>query len=84
MEEIWKPVVGAGAYTVSNLGNVRKHGRLKKQCKYSKGYMHTHINGKTKDVHTLVLPAFKPNPAPEFYDRIDHIDQNWDGSIRFG
>jgi hypothetical protein len=71
--ETWKKVVGAPKYEVSDHGRVRKGTRMKPLNK--KIYLRTRINGKYRRVHTLVLPAFKPNPAPWLYNCVDHIDQ---------
>ena len=77
--ETWKYLCEGSPYEVSDLGNVRKNGKLKKQTTHSCGYLNTRIskrkNYKMKLVHRLVLPTFKPNPAPDFYDRVDHINQ---------
>ena len=71
--EVWKPVVDYPEYEVSNTGRVRKNGKLKKIYDTCGGYK-SGIKG--KHVHTLVLPAFRPNTAPWLYDKIEHIDGN--------
>ena len=67
MEEIWKDVVGyEGLYEVSNLGRVRRDGKILKPTKIKNGYLYVglHKNGiqKTVRVHRLVASAFIPNP----------------------
>jgi hypothetical protein len=39
------------------------------------GYLATGINRTIKLVHVIVLSVFKPNPAPHFFDRVDHINR---------
>ena len=76
MSETWKRLCEGSPYEVSDLGRVRKNGKLKKLSKHPAGYLHTKINGKFELVHRLVLLTFKPNPRPDFYDRVDHINQD--------
>jgi hypothetical protein len=68
-EEIWKAVVGyEGKYEVSNLGRVRSYltnsGRLSREVvrmltpQKSTSYYHCNLQGKSKNIHTMVLEAF--------------------------
>ena len=45
-------------------------------CVDSGGYMHVKVNGRPTRVHRLVAETFWPNPRPDVYDEIDHIDRN--------
>ena len=75
--EVWKTIPSNRFhYEVSSKGRVRRNGKLKKISIRSKncGYLRTTINDKSVNIHKLVLPTFRPNTQPWFYDRIDHID----------
>ena len=73
--ENWKNLSKNSPYEISDLGRCRKNGKLKKITKFSNGYSYTRIHCRLKPVHALVLSVFKPNPAPHFFDRVDHINQ---------
>lgn len=62
-------------------GKSRKGGLLSVhlRCKKKKYYcVHLSSNGKNenKAIHFLVMDAFLPNPNPEIYDEINHIDED--------
>ena len=66
---------------MSDWGCVAKDGVIKKLQISKKNRVTTTIHrGPYKSlptlVHRLVLQTFRPNPNPEFFDRVDHIDQN--------
>ena len=71
-----------GVWEVSNLGNVRLINPLGK-CKTIKTYLSGGNPGsrykclsinEVKYVHRAVALAFVPNPAPNVYNCVDHID----------
>ena len=79
MEEIWKDVVGyEGLYEVSNLGRIRRNGKILKPQKTRDGYLRVHLskNGIAKHgkVHRLVALAFLPNP--QNLPQINHKDED--------
>lgn len=53
-----------------------QRGRLHKGGQTVNGYEFVPINGKHHFRHRLVLEAFKPNPNPEIYTDVNHIDEN--------
>ena len=64
--EVWKDVVGyEGLYEVSNLGRIRRNGRIKKPQVNRDGYMEVslskHSIQKTLKLHRIVAIAFIPN-----------------------
>jgi hypothetical protein len=77
MEE-WRVVEGFIEYEVSNMGNVRRDGKVLKSIISNNGYMiiglYTNSTCKTKTIHKLVALAFIPNPDNKL--TIDHIDRN--------
>jgi hypothetical protein len=73
--ENWKNLSKNSPYEISDLGRCRKNGKLKKLTQFNNGYLHTKIHGRWKLVHVLVLTVFKPNPAPCFFDRVDHLNR---------
>jgi hypothetical protein len=83
--EEWRPVVGyEGAYSVSNLGNVRREkpgphtrrGRMSRPHLHRRGYpcvcLWNEGNGRHHSVHRLVIAAFV-GPCPSGYV-VNHID----------
>ena len=88
--EIWRPVVGADDYRVSDLGRVwslyRRDGLLKLNPvrssrvygrlprKKNKQRLTVGINGRTQYVHRLVALAFIPNPDNP--KEVDHINED--------
>ena len=63
--ETWKAIEGYESYEVSNLGNIRRNGKLINQS-LKNGYLRVNLSkdGKYKNyyVHRLVALAFLPNP----------------------
>lgn len=87
-KEEWKDIEGfEGVYQVSNFIKVLNviTGKLLKPTKLNNGYMQVCLckNGVHKkfQLHRLIAQAFVPNPNPEKYTDIDHIntykDSNW-------
>ena len=78
MEEEWRPVVSFERYEVSNLGNVRRGGRLlspgKDTCGYRQINLYKDSNRYTRKVYRLVMEAFNPNVDNK--PQIDHINRN--------
>ncbi len=66
--EVWKVIEDFPDYTVSNLGRIKRiipdkyNRKLKvlKQWNHKKGYLTVELNGKSRNVHRLVLMTFKP------------------------
>ena len=79
MVENWKVIPDYPKYSVSDLGRVRRF-RIKKNFYTRKGYEAVGLrdNGKNhcQFIHILVLSTFKPNPQPDFYNCVDHINRN--------
>ena len=80
MYEIWRAIPEYPKYLVSNYGRVCRDKILK--IDYTRnGYGTVTLNDCPrkklhKMVHMLVLMCFFPNPNPDLYDRIDHINRN--------
>lgn len=86
-EEIWKDIPNYQGYQASNLGRIRSldrlgkdgrklKGKILKQNKINdKGYLAVGINGKSKQVHRLILMTFNPVENMEKL-QCDHIDFN--------
>lgn len=81
MEEVWRKITGYN-YSVSNKGNVRndKTGRILKPVPNDTNHMQVSLfaDGKRKNfyVHRLVGEAFIPNPDPEKYTIINHLNED--------
>ena len=72
MEE-WRPIVDYPEYEVSNVGNVRRNGRVLKPGR-GNGYSIVWLGRKNKyRVHRLVASAFIPNPDNKL--EVDHINR---------
>lgn len=92
-EEIWKDIEGyEGLYMVSNLGRVKslnynRTGKEKilKPQKNSKGRFQVSLCKNRKQVkrqvHSLVLESFVPNPDPENLTECNHKDENPENCI---
>lgn len=53
----------------------RRYGKILSESIHSK-YLAVSINGRQWNVHRLIATAFVPNPDPEKYTIVDHIDEN--------
>jgi hypothetical protein len=76
-KEIWADIAGyEGLYQVSNLGRVRRDGRIKTQSEDRGGYLTVwlskHSKMKCAKVHRLVAGAFIENPEEK--RTVNHID----------
>lgn len=84
MNEIWKEIPGYSNYLISNKGRIWSKFKNREVFPNitSEGYLRKMglraDNGKIKHelVHRLVAITFIPNPNPESYDIINHIDSN--------
>jgi hypothetical protein len=76
MEEIWKCIPGFDGYQASNLGRIKfiTSNRITNGTKTNKGYLNVGIQGKSYQVHRLILFAFKGFPTDNKV--CDHIDRN--------
>ena len=76
MQEIWKFIPNTNKqYQVSNLGRVRKNGKILKLTANSRGYLGVGIFGTVKNVHRLVITTFKAVPDSKGLV-VNHIDGN--------
>ena len=79
MSENWKVIPDHPKYSVSDLGRVKRF-RIRKTF-YTNGYERVGLSDrptsyKNKLIHILVLTTFRPNPRPDFYNCVDHINRN--------
>lgn len=75
--EIWKKVNRNPNYEISNYGRVKslKYNKIKK-CDYDKdGYCRVCIPYNSIGVHRLIAEAFLPNPNPNCYTQVNHINE---------
>lgn len=78
----WKKIKNYDNYSISDEGQIRndKSGRILKQHGAHSGYAQVTLSKKgrikTFYVHRLVMNTFKPNPKPNEYTDINHIDYN--------
>lgn len=72
--EKWKKIEGTEDYYVSNQGRVKRKEKLLKQSADKDGYWTCNIHRQRKRVNILVAKAFVPNPEPEHFDVVDHIN----------
>ena len=68
------------SYLVSNIGRVNGLREIMKLQTFKPEYkiIGIELNGRLKSlyVHRLVEKAFIPNPKPDIYTNIDHIDED--------
>lgn len=92
MKEIWKDINGyEGLYQVSNIGRIKsfhsryKEPRILKTHKRINGYificLHKDKELFTVDIHRLVAEAFVPNPNPDEYKYVLHLDDNQENNV---
>ena len=79
MKENWKVIPDYPKYFVSDLGRVKRY-HVRKTF-YTNGYERVglflgHRKYRNKLIHILVLTTFRPNPRPDFYNCVDHINRN--------
>jgi hypothetical protein len=78
MTEEWRKIPSYPDYEVSNMGNVRRCGRLLKPTLYTNGYYCVQLSSdsirKSKTIHRLVASLFIPNPDNKEF--IDHLSGN--------
>jgi len=79
MIESWVDVVGyEGLYEVSDLGRVRRNGKILRPVKTRNGYLRVSLSkngtGKMESIHRLVGYAFIPNPTN--LPQINHRDED--------
>ena len=77
VEEKWLPIVGYEKYEVSDLGRIKRFGKIKTPYIEKTGYVTYCMskNGKTKTelCHRLVLMTFNPTEKELDCDHINHI-----------
>lgn len=74
--EQWREVEMDTRYQVSSLGRVKGiNGSMMKPCLDTNGYPQVKIANVNVLVHKLVCLAFVPNPNPNKYTEINHIDE---------
>lgn len=78
----WKKITGYDKYSISDCGEVRNDitGRILKPSTSRTGYSTVTLSqkGKTRShyIHRLVMNEFNPNPKPDVYTDVNHIDFN--------
>ena len=78
MEELWKSILGFENYEISNLGNIKRDGKLLRLNTDMHGYWRIQLckDGKQSNhrLHRLLAINFIPNPDNK--ECVDHIDRN--------
>jgi len=76
-EEIFKPIPFCQQYEIGTFGNVRNNKlSILKTHVQNRGYKQIQLCNKHYLIHRLVAIVHVPNPCPESYNIIDHIDGN--------
>ena len=78
INEKWKSIEGFPSYFISNQGNVRKDDKILKPGINQNGYYRINLfrDGKcnTRLIHRLIAKAFIPNPNPDEFTQVNHIN----------
>jgi len=79
MMEVWREF--AKGYDISNLGRVRsrrtRRTKILKTVRNSKGYVQIGTSGCGRFlVSRLVAKMFVPNPRPDIFNQVDHINRD--------
>ena len=80
-EELWKEWPQDPRILVSNKGNVvscKRGGWHPLKVSHFRGYQQVGTNASTTHVHRLVAETWIPNPNPNYYTQVNHINGNKD------
>lgn len=78
IDEELKDVPGYdGKFKASKSGRIFNTETRKELIQYVRnGYVFVLMNGESKRLHRVIMDTFNPNPKPELYTEINHIDEN--------